>query len=265
MSTNFGIPILPGAGIASPGVISDSASLGLLSPEVSTYTGDDAVGYVRKFIKNIPTDDIKVIAVDEINARMWRYLPWRWTVAGLTAIPLVDGTQDYGSTPTDYFRLTKARIARTDVSPVEFGDPLDVLTQLEPKLGKAHPNYVRAISYEGHLRDGAPFRLERAVSLPTGATYEIRGEYQIAAAKIADTSQALPFPDMYFSVFLAGLKWKFMEFVADARAGSSQSRKGDTAMSGARSDFESELYQMAMAEGFAAGDVISPSESLWGE
>ncbi len=226
----------------------------------SSYTISEAVRIARLWVKNIPVNTIDITASDEILSKIWRYYPWRWSTVALTPIALVDGTQDYSSAPTNYFRLLRARIVRTDCTPDLYFEPLHIVNKLEPCLTKCACEGIQSIAYEGHLDK---FRLEWAASVGTSVTYQLQGEYQKQPTRIADTSVALPFPDLYFDVFVAGLKWKFMEFADDARAGGSQTNgKGASGHGGARAEFEDALYMMACSEGYAAGDLIAPSESL---
>jgi hypothetical protein len=224
------------------------------------YSVLDGIHHSRYFIKNIPVDAIQIVAADDINARIHKAYPWRWSTSALTPISLVDSTQDYSSAPTDYFRLLRARIVRTDSTPDDVYEPLDVVNKLEPKLWPTSPRLIKAISYEGHLNK---FRLERAAQVTSPSTFEIQGEYQKVVTKITNTSDSLPFPDQYFSVFVQGLKWKFYEFADDVRAGTANYNKdGQFVCTGQAATFYGELFDMASQEGYAAGDPIAPAEPL---
>lgn len=230
---------------------------------MGTYTVAQAVRHARARIKNIPVSDIELIDADEVNSTIWRAYPWRWSLVAMTPIALTDGVQDYTFAPTNYFRLLRARIVRTDSTPDEYGDPLDIVNHLEADLqSQAYPS-IRSVSYEGEL---GKLRLERAVSVPTNVTLQLQGEYQRQPTKITTVNDLWPFPDQYLNVAVAGLKWKFGEFAEDFRSGNSQkSSQGVSAWSGFQAAFYDAIEDMAAAEGFGAGDIIAPSEALFAE
>ena len=229
----------------------------------STYTVQDAVQYVRAFVKNIPVSDVQVIAADQVNAAIWRSYPWRWSMSALTAIPLVDATQDYGSAPTNYFRLVRARIVRTDTTPDQALEPLDIVNKIEPGFQVMTPYAITLVAYEGHVDK---FRLSAPAQVGSTDTWELRGEYQKQPTKLGSTSAVFPFPDQYFEVVTTGLLWKFYDLVGDPRAGTAQANKrGGAAYTGMLGKFMDEIYSMASDEGYAAGDLIAPSESLMAE
>ncbi len=232
---------------------------------MSTYSVQDAIQFVRAFVKNIPVSDVQLIAADQINSEIWMSYPWRWSIAELTAIPLVDATQDYAPVApiTDYFRLVRARIVRTDTTPNQALEPLTIVNKLEPKFQVVSPHAVSLISYEGHL---SKFRLERPVQIGATDTWELRGEYQTQPTKLGTTSALFPFPDQYLEVMTTGLAWKFYDLVGDQRAGIAQSNgRGGVAYTGMLGAFRDQIYMMACAEGYAAGDTVAPSESLMAE
>jgi len=226
-----------------------------------SYSVLDGIHHCRLSIKNMPVADVQIICADKINSRIHRSYPWRWSTSALTPISLVDSTQDYGSKPTDYFRLLRARIVRTDCTPDDVFEPLDILNKLEPKLRPVSPRMIKAISYEGHINK---FRLERAVQVTSPNTFEIQAEYQTLVTTITNTSDPLPFPDQYFDVFVEGLKWEFFKFADDVRAGTARfdQTSGMFVCTGQAAEFYGALYDMAASEGYAAGDTIAPTEPL---
>lgn len=226
----------------------------------STYTVANATTYVRKFIKGVPVSDIEVTAADMINSIIWNAYPWRWTLTALTAIALVDGTQDYAWAPADYMRIVAARIARTDVTPDEY-DELKILRNLPPELTKAGFKTLSSIAYIGAL---SKLRLNFAAAVPTGATLEIQGEYQKQPTKITANSATFPFPDQYFPVFIEGYKWQLYLFADDPRAGNSQMDKksGQAVYTGQMGIFYDALMSMREAEEWGAGDAIFPDDPL---
>ncbi len=230
---------------------------------MTAYLVSDSLAYCRSFVKNIPATPVQVIAADEVNAMIWRAYPWRWSLAALTPIALVDGTQDYAIGATDLFRPINFRLVRTDATPDEQSPPLHIVSKLEPNLQTCDPSLIEAISYEGFL---AKFRLERAVTFTSTVTWQIQGEYQTIPTKITATSAGFPFPDQYINVFNSGYLWKLAKFADDARAGGQQTDgKGRTAYTGFYGEFMAELWDMMGQEGYGFGDSLAPSESLMAE
>ncbi len=232
---------------------------------MGTYSVQDAVQFARAYVKNIPIADVQLLAADMANSEIWKSYSWRWSMSELTAIPLVDATQDYAPVApiTDYFRLVRARIVRTDSTPNQVLDPLTVVNKLEPSYQVVSPHAITLVSYEGHLDK---FRLDRPTQITTPNTWELRGEYQRQPLKLGTTSATFPFPDQYVRVGVSGLVWAFYDLVGDARAGTAQSNgRGGVAYTGMLGIFMDQIYAMACDEGYAAGDTVAPSESLMAE
>lgn len=225
----------------------------------STYTVNNAITYTQAICVGIPVSAIQLQAADFINATIWNAYPWRWSQKAMTAIPLVDGTQDYTFAPTDLFRLVQARLVQTDTTPDVY-DELTVLRNLYPDLTKA--------SFRGGLKNIAyvpatsKLRLNQAASVPTGLTYEIQGEYQYQPTKITGTSDTFPFPDQHFSTFCHGLLWQFFMLSKDDRAGTVQFTKNGAVYTGQMGTFFDSLMAMREAEDWGAGDTIFPADPL---
>lgn len=232
---------------------------------MGTYTGANAVDMVRRYIKMVPlsASNVDVLLVDRIHSLMWCAWPWRWSQASLTAIPLVDGQQDYSLASGDataLLRLLHVRIVRTDVTPDEFRE-LDVCEHLSPELTcKGGINQIRKIAYIPAL---SKVRLELAASVPTGSTLNIQGEYQTNPTKITALATALVWPDCYFDVFCDGLLWKCYQFADDPRAGTAQIVKGGNVVyTGQMGVFYGGLARMIETEDYSGTPLIFPQNPL---
>lgn len=228
---------------------------------MAAYQWADAVTYVKPFVKSIPTLPLDVTACDTLNALIWRFWFWKWTITSLTAIPAVNGTQDYSVSNADFYRLWRARLTRTDITPNTVREK-DVLGFLSPNVEQLMSmDSIQAVSYIDAI---SKIRLDAAASVPTGTTWQIDGDYQKKPTKITSTASDIPFADLYFDVALEGLKWKYYQLADDQRAGSQQTDgHGHTAYTGQLGIFMNLLDSMARAEGAGYGDSQRfPSESL---
>lgn len=233
---------------------------------MSAYTPNDAIALVKDYVKGIPvstTDSANLC--DMVNSLIWNYYPWRWSIGNLT-ISLTDGTQDYTSVPADYFRLIRARIARTDTSPNQYNEVIIRRSLAKELVVQGGMYSIEAVSFEPQLNSGAGgFRLSNAMSIASGSTYELQGEYQVKPTKIGSgqMATAFAFPDQYFPVFVYGIMWKLFVFSNDQRAGTVQMmRDGSRQYSGMIGMFYNTLQDMVGAEEFGAGDAYFPSDSL---
>lgn len=184
---------------------------------------------------------------DLVSTEMYKFRPWSWTITNFAAgtIPLVDGTQDYNP-PDDLYRLSRVRIVRTDTTPDQYLD-LTVRKTLAPDLTPRSFTAMQCMSNEESV---GKLRLDSAVSVPTGVTLEIQGEYQIYHTKVTDTSQQLWFPDEYIQVLVEGMLFWYYRYADDPR------------YSDQYKVFRNALMDMAIAEDFPATDQIFPDEPL---
>lgn len=216
-----------------------------------TYTPQNAIDLVRKFVRDAPVTSLDSQACDIVNSLMWLAYPWWWAQASLTAIPLVDGTQDYALAAgnNNLHKLLRVRITRTDTTPDQYLE-LMIRNELPPDLGKTSMRGIQSCAYDG-IND--KIRLSRALSIPSGETLQIDGEYWKKPTLIADAGlgTAFLFPDRYFPVFVEGLKWKFYEYVGDSRCGTAQTDKsGRRTYTGQLGVFMESLHTMAQNEDY---------------
>ena len=231
----------------------------------STYTPQRAVEIVTKFVHGIPLDAVQSDVCDLINSLIWTAFYWRWSVKAITPFTLVDSQQDYPNVlPTDFGRIKALRIARTDISPIEYRE-LNIRNFLAVDVTpRGTLNSIRAASIEPSLTAG--IRLEMAPSIASPTVLKIYGEYQFASTRITQANMNTPLvqPDDYFDTFLEGVKWKIYQFSDDPRAGTLQvTRNGERTATGQLGIWLNSLNDMQRAEDFGDGqESLHPEDPL---
>lgn len=169
-----------------------------------TYLVSDASALLAPLLKNVGgLTAITPQLADMVSSEMWTVFPWRISVTNIpSGTALVDGTQDYNA-PTNIYRLTKIGIRRTDTTPDEYWE-LNVTRDLSEDLTSRSYRAIRS----GCLQPtNGKLRLESAVSVPSGVTLELGGEYQLNPPKITALTDDLWFEDQHMHVFLKGLMY----------------------------------------------------------
>jgi hypothetical protein len=219
----------------------------------STYLWSDAVTFVGKYTKGVPTSALDPIAVDTVDAIMHRFWFWKWTMANLTPIPWVNNQQDYTILDANFYRLYRARFRRTDVSPVVVREK-NVANFLSVNLEQTGGiDSILAVSYNYEL---GKLRLDKAAQIVSPVAIQTEGDYQFQHVKITTTATTVVFPDAYLDVAIAGLTWKYFSLISSPQAGTLQVDKQTRAVvyTGQLGVFYSALQAMAEAEGMGQGD-----------
>lgn len=226
---------------------------------MSTYTYTNVVSQIQPLVKNAPVSSIQIVTADIVNSIVWAAYPWRWSLGSITPVALVDGTQDYTGIPTDYFRLVRARITRTDTTPDQYNEII-VVRNLVPELTKAGFDSLSSVAVDGAT---SKFRLNCAASVPTGITLQIDAEYQKLVTKVASMSTVIVIPDQYMNVVAEGMLWWFYRLLGDTREGGLMTdKRGNSHYSGQMGVFYDALIFMREAEEWGAGDSVFPSDPL---
>ena len=181
-----------------------------------TYLVADALAVLAPLMKNVGgLTAITPQLCDMVSSEIWTAFPWRVSVTNIptTSIPLVDGTQDY-SAPTNIYRLTQIGIRRTDTTPDQYRE-LTVARTLSEDLDVRSWQSIRSACLQPSI---GKLRLESAVSVPSGTTLEMGGEYQLNPTKITSTGDDLWFEDQHLHVFIKGLLYWAYKLSDDARA-----------------------------------------------
>ena len=219
---------------------------------------------MEPFVKNIPISAIKTTVADLALSKTWRAYPWRWTRAALTAIPLVDGTQDYSidAGDTTFWNLLSARITRTDTTPDKYNEFSGIVEKLPPELdSKIGFGSFRLISHDKTLNK---LRLEAAADEPSGVTLQIDGEYQKSPTKLTATTGTLDAPDYYFDSYTDWVLYYLYKFTDDSRAGTIVvNGRGQRQYTGQLAVAQDSLSEAMKAEDRANGQaLIFPDEPL---
>lgn len=234
----------------------------------ATYTPNDAITLVQNFVHGIPLANVQSQVCDIINSLIWTFYPWGWSIATLTAINCVDGQQDYplaGADAAVILRPLSIRIVRTDVTPVEHRE-LEFLANLPIELTRK--GGTETITACGYLPSSQTIRLLYPTGISGTQALQLQGFYQIKPTKITslNMSSVFSFPDVYFPVFVEGVKWKMYQLSDDPRAGTAQYQKnGNTVRgySGQLGVFMDALLQMARTEDLQQGDEFQfPQQPL---
>ena len=77
----------------------------------STYAPIQAFDWAKRFIKNMPLEQVSPQILDDALKMFWMAAPWRWTLAGFPNVTLTNNTQDYTVTlPSDFLFIQDAYI-----------------------------------------------------------------------------------------------------------------------------------------------------------
>lgn len=227
-----------------------------------TLTPQNCIDLVREYGHGIPVSAVDSQIVDLINSKVYTARPWRWTIQQISsAITLVDDTQDYNA-PTNIYRLTRAFLRRTDITPDQVF-PLEPVELLYPNYQKQSHVTITKIALD---YPSGQLRLECPPVISGSMVVQIEGDYQPHPTKITDSNLTTNFwfPDQYFPVMVEGVKWKIYQLADDPRAGNVVvDRAGRRSFTGQLAIFMSELSSMMEAEDFGNGaPVIVPDISL---
>ncbi len=230
---------------------------------MATYTWQNAIDFVSKYTKAVPTTALDPTAADVTNSIIWRFWFWKWSMKNLTPISWVNATQDYTIADADFFRLYRARFRRTDVSPAVVREK-NVVNFLSPNLEQTGSiDSIQSVSYNYEL---GKLRLERSAQIVSPVAVQTEGDYQFVPTKITSTATTIVFPDHYFEVAIEGLKWKYYQLISDSKTGTLQVDKHSKQViyTGQLGIFYAALQAMAEAEGMGQGDSSRFPDSGFG-
>lgn len=229
-----------------------------------TYTPTEALTVCSGIIRQmaIPAASTTIL-LDAVNREIWNFAEWKWTKTTLTAIALVDGTQDYTCATSDWAYFCTMRVTRTDISPYQ-SEELDITDFLAPDLvSRATLGGFKSIAWIPSI---SKLRLGACASVPTGTTMRIDGEYKKTPTKIitANLGTAFLFPDDYFNVFKEGLTYELFKWANDSRAGGVVvTKSGQRQYVGQYAIWQGKLQWMAEVEDVGNGQAQRfPAEPL---
>ena len=225
-----------------------------------TYRWSDLIVLVSKQVKNIPTQTIDALQCDWVSTRIAGRLPWKMQQQSIAdgQIPLVDSQQDYDP-PFNIWRLIDASLRCITVTPND-DITISVRDSLPVDLKQRSPYAITSVALqapEGKLR------LSAAPIIPQGASWELRGSYQINPTKVVSTSQILWFDDRYVHVAIEGLTYVYMKMADDPRAGTTSGTwPGDITYTGQLAQFMSAIKELTDAEDIGGDQQVIPDDAL---
>lgn len=226
-----------------------------------TRAWSEAVGVASKLTKGLNIASIDETICDMVSSEVWAEKPWFQSIQniGTGTLLLVDGQQDY-SAPNNILRLMNARITRTDTTP-EQDITLDIQEALEVDAIARSPFGIRCISHEA---EAGGLRLESAVQVASGTSWEIRGSYQIHPIKVASLGLGLWFHDEHFMVAVEGILYWMYRLADDSRAGTAMADPVTrrVSYSGQLAVFHSRIDQMWATEELQGTENWSPEISI---
>ena len=233
----------------------------------STFTPSQAFDYAKRFIKNMPLDQVMIQVCDDVNKYMWMAAPWRWTIGAFPNIPLLNNTQDYTVTlPADFLYLeTSYATDQTGGVPKIFY----IESQLAPggKLGT--PSRLAVVSgtpgTSGTVRF---FPQPGANSIPaswTAISYYKKMAPVLTPANM-NTAGVLVFDDEWFHVYVSGVLYFAYLFGDDQRAGGAQidPSSNKVTFSGQRGVWEANIMLMRQREKLAGQTTVTPEQKEQG-
>ena len=217
----------------------------------STFAPITAFDYAKRYIKNMPFEQVMVQVLDDVNKYMWMSAPWRWTVGAFATVPLVSNQQDYSgiAIPADFIYLQDAYI-----NDALGGVPraLHIEPYLQPggKLGT--PSRTALISGTPGMSNGLLRLSPQPGTVPS--SWEIFARYKKQAPFLTqsniNTPGVLVFDDEWFWVYVSGVLYYAYLFGDDQRAGSAQidPTSGKVQFSGQRGVWEANIAIMKQHE-----------------
>lgn len=227
----------------------------------STFSAQQAADYAKRYIKNMPFEQVQVQVLDDVNKYLWMAAPWRWSMGSFPNIVLVNNTQDYTvSLPSDFLYLQHSYI--TDQN----GNVPRIL-HVEPTLAPGGtiglPSRLAVVS--GTAGSTGTVRLyPQPGTLPSGwtAVSLYKKTAPVLTSKNVNTAGALIFDDEWFHVYVSGVLYYAYLFGDDQRAGGAQIDpvSGKVTFSGQRGVWEANIALMKQREKLAGVDTSQPEQ-----
>lgn len=208
----------------------------------------EGIEFAKRFIKEMPLEDVATEIVNDIHGRIWMAAPWSWSLGLIAPITVVNNTASYSfSLPADYFGPERAYLTSSDSKEA----PRIILpVAIVPSDSAGFVGVPNTFSITG-----TPGSTGTLTLLPKpsglGTTMKIYLVYKKVATQYTPTTihtTALQLENEYFHVFNDGVLWRAYQYADDARAGGSTVAEGRVQHNGQRGQFESSLLQMQQIE-----------------
>lgn len=228
----------------------------------STFRPVQAFDYAKRYLKNMPLEQVQVQVLDDVNKMMWMFAPWRWTINTFPNIPIINNTQDYNITvPSDFLYIQDSYITNQQ------GDVPRTL-HIEPWLppgGKFGTQLSRMALVSGTPGNPGVVRFSpQPGNVP--ANWEAITLYKKQAPKLLASNINTPgiqvFDDEWFWVYVSGVLYFAYLFGDDQRAGSGQvdPSSGKATFTGQRGVFEANMQIMKQREKLPGMDTAQPEQ-----
>lgn len=272
-----------------------SAPVGIYNP--SSMNWQQVFDFTRRqgasSVQVSPADTLIICQL--VSSRIWTAHPWQFTLTTSPRIECVNGQQNYPM-PSDCYRLVKSwlrypqpiagssntvppfddpaywayqaavlsqnYVQGQDVmvdSPAFFFYPLDVVKTLDNNL---YPNTAQMIRQITQIGNSGVWRLSRATYVPADQPFELYGQYQPFAPKIADLGKLLWVTENYTNIVQAGILYYLYQANNDPRAGTASFQDGRMSYSGQLGVWMGEVQMAAEEEREGSVDSFSPEEGL---
>lgn len=184
----------------------------------ATYSPQQALETAKKFIHNMPVEDVAVRILDNVCKQIWHAAPWRWTIGAMPSVNLASTTTTYAVTlPSDFLYLTEANLSDgrslRNLEIVSFAPPTSASTGVPSEISIAGVN--PSATYVVFPTPG---------TIPASPTQTIFASYKKAAPTIqasnTSTGGVLVMDDDWFWVFEEGVLWRAYVYANNPKAGS---------------------------------------------
>lgn len=234
-----------------------------------TYYIADAMNLVTRHIPRVIEADFAAHLANMAQNVMWMKYDWRETISFLPPFWLLPYEQDYGApyyaVPTDFLGLREAYLVTVQnaANAPLVRKEIRVVKDVRDTFVADFPQVIGYVPATGKIRV-----FPRVPTNITSSQWLIEGTYKKKPTKILPSglqNTLIPWDDIYFQVFVAGLKWAALDAAGDPKAGEVQYSDGRAVLTGQLARFHALIDDMAANEGFELGDpAIAPAESLTG-
>ena len=211
-------------------------------------TPQDAIDYAKRMVGRLPIDDASLLyrVLNDAHSRLWMAAPWRWTVAHVDPITMVDNQTDYNLTSiSDLHSLVKVT--------VENGE-----TPFDLKIVGSLPANVTSESSQpsqAAIVEGSPKKLRIAPVPVVGASApKLVPLYKKTLTEIVSGNASTEFltltgtPNEWFWVFQELVLLKAYQFTNNPRAGNVQVANGQVVYNGQHGVAAAAIEEMKRVE-----------------
>ena len=193
----------------------------------------DALNYAKRMCGNMPVDDsnLQPRVCDDANKALWMAAPWRWTIAPLETLTVVNTQQDYSlaSHPDLLFLVNCSITDGEQRSELQVSANLPAIQSTPPIVGKVQrvsyvpgsPQKLRTFPVpSGYPSTAMPSMLTWYKQLaPTVISANMATDYNTLTQTTGGSGQNVGFPAEFFWVYREMVLLYAYQFTHDARLG----------------------------------------------